>query len=175
MEFEEKHSIIGYEYKTVIVSKVIEAVYVDSLPHFGWIFEGHQTSMKSSDIVELRFKRDRKIRNKAELTRLQRQFDASVNEIISLEKAKKTKASIVALVLGLLGTVCIALATFSYLGGHLILMILFAIPGFLGWIFPYFSYQKIYEQKSKSCIPLIELKYDEIYEICEKANRLLGV
>ena len=54
-----------------------------------------------------------------------------------------------------------------------ILCILLAIPGVLGWIFPYFLYKKIVGKQTKKVTPLIEAKYDEIYEICEKGNKLI--
>lgn len=49
----------------------------------------------------------------------------------------------------------------------------FAIPGFLGWILPYFLYKKIVRNQTEKLTPMIEAKYDEIYEICEKGNKLL--
>ena len=54
------------------------------------------------------------------------------------------------------------------------LCILLAIPGFLGWIFPYFVYRKVVRKETEKINPLIEKKYDEIYEICEKGNKLLN-
>ena len=44
--------------------------------------------------MTLRLKRDRKIVNKTELTRLQRNFEACVREIQSLENSKTSKATI---------------------------------------------------------------------------------
>lgn len=55
---------------------------------------------------------------------------------------------------------------------HYILCILLAVPGFLGWIVPYFLYKKIAEKQTQKITPLIEAKYDEIYEICEKGHKL---
>ncbi|MEG0368303.1 MAG: hypothetical protein RR585_15770 [Coprobacillus sp.] len=169
-----ENQFIGYEYKDIIVEKSLEAIFIDSFTYFGWQLETSRPSLSTHQSVELKFKRDRKIRNKAELTRLQRQFEAFVHEISLLETSKKTKAMIVAFTLGICGTVLIAASTFSYLGGLYLAMILFAAPGFIGWILPYFCYMKIYEKKVKEINPLIEKKYDEIYDICEKANQLLG-
>ena len=55
----------------------------------------------------------------------------------------------------------------------ILLCIIFAIPGFLGWILPYFLYKKIVRNQTEKLTPMIEAKYDEIYEICEKGNKLL--
>lgn len=58
---------------------------------------------------------------------------------------------------------------------HVALCILFAIAGFIGWILPYFVYRRVVRKKTKKVTPLIEEKFDEIYEICEKGNRLSGI
>ena len=165
---------IGYEYRDVTVNRSLEAMYIDGYENFGWKHESTTATQIGLGAVSMKFKRDRKIRNKAELTRLQRQFDACVSEITSMEKSKAASASIVAYTVGLLGTAFLAGATFSYLGGLIILCIVLAIPGFVGWILPYFLYNSTYAKKAAKVTPLIESKYDEIYEICERANSLLG-
>lgn len=58
---------------------------------------------------------------------------------------------------------------------HIVLSIVLAVPGFSGWILPYFVYRRIQEKETKKITPLIEAKYDEIYEICEKGNKLSAV
>lgn len=54
-----------------------------------------------------------------------------------------------------------------------ILCILLAVPGFLGWIFPYFLYKRTAGKQAEKLTPLVEAKYDEIYEICKKGSKLL--
>lgn len=122
-----------------------------------------------------RMKRNRKLVNKMELTRLQRNFEACVHEIEELEKSKTSVAAMYALTVGILGTAFMAGSTFAVTAQppHIILCIVLAIPGFLGWIFPYFLYKKIIRKRTEKITPLIEEKYDEIYEICEKGNKLL--
>lgn len=169
-------SFIGYEYHSVTVPHDMEAVYTDGYANFGWTQEGSETHMAphGSGSIDLKFKRDRKIRNKAELTRLQRQFEEFVGEIIALESAKTTAAAIAAYTIGVIGTAFMAGSVFAYIGGPLMLSIILAIPGFLGWITPYFSYCKIKKDKTARLSPIISQKYDEIYSTCEKANSLLG-
>ena len=165
---------IGYEYRDITVSHEMEPVYVDGYQNFGWTLESISTPQVGIHQITLKFKRDRKIRNKAELTRLQRQFDACASEIIGMEKSKTASASIAAYSVGLIGTAFLAGATFAYLGQLIFLCIILAIPGFVGWILPYFLYNSAYAKKSAKVTPLIDNKYDEIYEVCEKANGLLG-
>lgn len=166
------NSYIGYEYKEIAVSRDMESLYADSYENFGWKLESSTPTLGINN-VSMKFKRDRKILNKAELTRLQRQFDSCVREITDMEKSKAASASIVAYTVGLVGTAFMAGATFSYLGGFIVWCIVLAIPAFIGWILPYFLYNSTYAKKAAKVAPLIEEKYDEIYEVCEKANHLL--
>ena len=69
----------------------------------------------------MKFKRDRKVRNKAELTRLQRQFDSCVSEIESLERSKYLRASVFAYIIGVVGTAFMAGSVFAYLADMLVL------------------------------------------------------
>lgn len=167
-------SFIGYEYKDVTVKGDMASVYTDGYTNFGWTLEGAAHPIQKIGYVTLKLKRDRKIRNKAELTRLQRQFDACMNEIISLENSKVIAAATAAYVIGVIGTAFMAGSVFAYLAGMLPLMVILAIPGFVGWIIPYFCYVRISRKKADKVTPLIDGKYDEIYEVCEKASNLLS-
>ena len=166
---------VGYEYQEVAVKNGMTSVYADGYENFGWKLENSDMALGKPDSVVMRCKRDRKIRNKPELTRLQRQFDAIVSEIVSLESSKRLKASVAAYVVGIIGTAFMAGSTFAVTAQqpHILLCAILAVPGFIGWILPYFLYKRMAEAKAEEISPLIEEKYDEIYEICEKGNRLL--
>ncbi len=173
-EKKEKNNFIGFEYKDVTAVHGMEALWSDSMESFGWVLEGSAASLTPNfNTVNLKFKRDRKIRNKAELTRLQRQFEAAVKEIEKLENSKALEASAAAYGIGVIGTAFMAGSVFSYLGGFIPLCIILAIPGFLGWILPYFLYNKLKSKKTASITPLIDNQYEVIYETCEKASGLL--
>lgn len=81
-----------------------------------------------------------------------------------------------AFALAIIGTAFIAGSTFAVMAQppRILLCVLLAIPGFIGWIVPYFLYKKVVRRRTERLTPLIEKKYDEIYEICEKGNKLLG-
>ncbi len=174
---------VGYEYKEVIADKSRVSLLVDGYENFGWEVDGNisefyeecKNPQKQNKVI-LRLKRNRKIINKMELTRLQRNFESCVREIEMLEKSKTSSATMYALILGILGTAFIAGSTFAVTAQppHIILCILLAIPGFLGWILPYFVYRRVLGKQTEKVTPLIEDKYDEIYEICKKGNRLLS-
>lgn len=169
-----ENKFIGFEYKDVTVNQKMESVYADGYQNFGWTLEGITPSVKGVYKEIMKLKRDRKIINKAELTRLQRQFEACVAEIEALERAKVTAASAAAYIIGVIGTAFMAGAVFAQNAGMIPLTIILAIPGFIGWIIPYFCYSNIRSKKTAMLMPQIENKYDEIYEVCEKANSLLN-
>jgi hypothetical protein len=165
---------IGYEYKNVFVWFNMESLYKDNYPCFGWILEKESVSLPGSPFVEMRFKRNRKIRNRMELTRLQNQFDFIVKKIVKLERGRTSIATALSLTIALIGTAFIALSVFAYLDNVVRLCVLFAIPGFVGWVIPYSCYKKIYRKNLEQIKPLIEKNYDDIYKVCEKAHFLLG-
>ena len=180
-EGRQQSNFIGYEYKEVLTDASRFSLLVDGYENFGWEADenlsenGKDRNPVSQQRKVLRLKRNRKIVNKMELTRLERNFEACVNEIDKLEKEKTSIAAVYALVLGIIGTAFMAGSTFAVTAQppNYILCIILAVPGFLGWIFPYFLYKKIVGKQTERVVPLIEEKYDEIYEICEKGNKLL--
>lgn len=170
----QKNDFTGFEYRDITVKKAFQSVYADSFGSFGWIEEGVSEAIGKIDSIVMKFKRDRKIRNKAELTRLQRQFETCVAEIVSLERSKTTKAAAIAYVVGVIGTACMVGSVFAVTGGNIPLCVVFAIPGFIGWIIPYWIFKSVSGKKREEVNPLIDRKYDELYDICEKANALLN-
>lgn len=171
---------VGYEYKEIMTEDSMVSLLLDGYENFGWELNdslpenGMRGKAGGASKTVIRLKRDRKIVNKAELTRLQRNFEACVTQIQALEKRKTSVATVYALVLAIVGTAFMAGATFAVTAQppHIVLCIILAIPGFLGWILPYFLYRKIQGKETEKVMPLIEAKYDEIYELCEKGNKL---
>jgi len=175
MSENKKNSFVAYEHKEIAVKRELEAIYTDGYPSFGWMPDGRGASTNGLTSVNLKFKRDRKITNREELTKFQREFENCVKEIERMENTKVIVPSIVAYVIGIIGTVCMAGATFAYLAGMITLCIVLSIPGFIGWIIPYFCYLRIKRSKTEQITPLIDQKYDTIYEVCEKATGLLHI
>lgn len=166
---------IGYEYKEVAVDGSQASQYLDGYLNFGWIPDENQ-QIKENGKAVLRLKRDRKILNKTELTRLQRHFEDCMKQIDVLERSKTSKASMLALSVGVLGTAFIAGATFAVVHEPPIvwLCILLAIPGFIGWITPYFIFSAVLKKRMEIVASLVEDKYEEIDSICERGSHLLG-
>jgi len=170
-----ENSFIGYEYKEITVEREMESVVADGYQNFGWIPEQAYAPVMGLTGSTMKFKRDRKIRNKMELTRLQRQFDACVNEIVGMERSKAASASVTSFTVGIIGTAFMAGSVFAIVATPPLvpLGIVLAIPAFIGWALPYFLYKMAYAKKAAKVTPLLDSKYDEIYAICERANGLL--
>ncbi|MGN0552312.1 MAG: hypothetical protein ACI4I1_02940 [Oscillospiraceae bacterium] len=171
-----ENSFVGYEYRDVTVKRNMASVIVDGYENFGWEVDSTGETIDNLTTIDkmvIKFKRDRKIRNKAELTRLQRNFDACISDIDSLEKSKFVKPSVVAYLVGIIGTAFMAGSVFCVIASKIIPCIILAVPAFIGWVLPYFLYKSILKKKTEEVTPLIDEKYDEIYTVCEKANALL--
>ena len=170
-----KKEFTGYEYKEVTVNEEQVSFFLDCYEHFGWIPDENVPVRNIGKQCTVKLKRDRKIINKMELTRLQRHFEACAGELTSLEKSRTTAALIWALAIGIIGTAFMAGSVFAVTAEPpaIVLCIILAVPGFLGWLLPYFVYRRLVASRSKKVDPFIEEKYDEIYEICKKGHSLL--
>lgn len=175
MEQKKETPFIGYEYKEITVPSGQVSMYMDCYETFGWEIDENIAATNGYHLTTIRMKRDRKIMNKMELTRLQRHFEACTREIDVLERAKTSAATVWALVIGVIGTAFMAGSVFAVTHNPplILLCIVLAVPAFLGWIAPYFVYRCVVEKQTKKLQPMIEAKLDEIYEVCEKGHSLL--
>lgn len=186
-----------YEYKEIVTEGSKASFLLDGYESFGWEIDerlaGYRSAQNMSvgaavsnhipqanhlpnqDKITISLRRNRKIINKVELTRLERHFESCVREIDGLEKSKTSLAKIYALITGIVGTAFMAGSVFAITASTplVILCIILAIPAFIGWILPYFIYRRTVMKQTNKLTPLIENKYDEIAQIMEKGHKLL--
>ena len=167
------NNFVAYEYKTIVANRKLASVYADCYPRFGWQLEDN-TFSNHSNRVSLTFKRNRQLKNKPEINKMQRQFEDGIQSITYLEETKNSKAGIVAITIGLIGTAFLAGATFSFLAGLIVACIVLAVPGFIGWGMSYAVYKKMSRARASEIVTQIDQEYDSIYAACEKANALLA-
>ena len=165
---------ILYEHKTITIKRELAQIYLENYKNFGWETEDTRFSFTDIGDVTIRFKRDRKIPNKVELTRLEKQFDACVQELLKLEKSKTKGPAITALVIGTVGLVLTGGAVFTAVAGKVAAGIALAVPGSALTAASYGVYNKQTKSKTEKVTPQIDQKYDEIYEVCERASELLS-
>lgn len=80
---------IGYEYKAISVPSKDASLFLDCYENFGWIPDENHPTDHSGENTTIHLKRNRKIINKMELTRLQRNFESCNAEIQQMERSKK--------------------------------------------------------------------------------------
>ncbi|MBS4785878.1 MAG: hypothetical protein KH009_07190 [Clostridiales bacterium] len=170
-----QQDFIGYEYKEVTAHRSRIAFYLDSYQSFGWQVDQNLPQQQTGQRITITLKRNRHIINKAELTRLQRNFEACVRDIGALEHSKGSGASVLALAVGLAGTAFMACSVFAVTAAppHIPACIAFAVPAFAGWIAAPLLYRWRLHQKERQVAPLIEEKYEEIYHLCERGHQLI--
>ena len=170
-----KKDYVGFDYKQVIAESQKIGFMIDCYENFGWSLDECTSDIKDNGKSVLNMKRDRKIINKVELTRLQKHFEDCTTQIDRLESQKTQTATMVALAVGIIGTAFMAGSVFavSHEPPIIWLCVLLAIPAFAGWIMPNFLFNNIKATKTKQIQPLIEEIKEEIYQICEKGHGLL--
>ena len=170
-----RNPYVGYEYKEITAPNDKVSVLLDGYESFGWQVDENLPTAPGAYMTTLHLKRDRKILNKMELTRLQRHYEACLSEIEALERSKTSGAMAASLSVGIIGTAFMAGSVFAvtHQPPMVVLCIVLAIPAFAGWIAALPLYRRVFAQKCAKVRPLIEKKYDEIDEICEKGHSLL--
>lgn len=165
----------SFDYFKVSVEDDLCSQYMDGYASFGWKPDENLPNEKSGGKVTLHFKRSRSILNKTELTRLQRHYEACMQEIAALEASKGSVPTIVSLSCGLLGCAFMAGSVFAVTAATPViwLTVLLGIPGFVLWGAAYFGYRWAKRRRTEKVAPLIEAKYDEACAVCEKAQQLL--
>ena len=167
-------SAVGYEYKSITVPREMESLYTDSFSNFGWEFTGTEPAVQGEIAIVLKFKRDRCLKNRMELNRLEKQFESALHEIQKLERKKHASVMGPALGLGIVGTAFLVGAILSFIAGSTLLGFILLIPSIAGWTLGYFSNIRLQTKKSAQVAPQIDKRYDEIYATCEKAHNLLA-
>ena len=164
----------GFDYLKVTVERDLLSQYIDGYEKFGWSMDENMSTEKKRDKATLYMKRSRYIINKVELTRLQQHYEACMEEVSKLEASQNSVPATASLICGLLGCGFVTGSVFAVTAAPPViwLTVLLAIPGCVLWAASYFCYKPIKRRRIQKVMPLIEAKYDEAYEVCEKASRL---
>lgn len=185
MKSTDTKDFIAYEYLSLFVESDKEPLYIDCYENFGWTLIRNASLVDKEDYyinslndkrkLNIKFKRDRKIKNKNELLRLQRKMESTIKEIERLEHYPDYIGMIYSIMVGLVGTVFMALSVFSLTATtpHYLGCILFGLMGCIGFFLPYFLYKKIKENKEQENLPLIEEQYNLLYDFCCQAKKLI--
>lgn len=191
MKNTETKDFVAYEYLTIQVPNEKEALYIDCYENFGWqltkstsyngLIDREDYYINHSNVevnrkIQLKFKRDRKIPNKAKVVSLQKRCENGLKELSRLEKEPAHKASIYAVIIALIGTILLAISVFLITATDPI-NLLGMIPGMFGlgiWFVTYPIYKKVKLKQEEINISFIEEKYSIIYDACEQAQKSLN-
>lgn len=188
MKNTETKEFIAYEYFSTNVESDKEALYIDCYENFGWTLINNISNNGLVDnedyyinnyyinkLINLKFKRDRKIPNKAKIINYQKTCENSLKELSRLEKEPNKKGSIYAVINAIAGTIFITISVFSITATtpHIILGTITGIIGLIIWFLSYPIYKRIKINLEKTNTSLIEEEYNKIYNSCEQARKLL--
>lgn len=190
MKNSETRDFVAYEYISINVTSSKEALYTDCYENFGWRLTSNGSSglvdkedyyinnsnINGNKLVNLKFKRDRKIPNKAKIVTLQNKCENGLKELNRLEKEPNSKGSMYAVINSVIGTIFLAISVFSITATHPIywLGVITGIVGLICWFLSYPIYKKIKVKQEAINTSLIEEQYTMIYDSCEQAQKLLN-
>ena len=173
----ENKDFVTYEYMSKLAKTNEQAQVCDIYEAFGWEVTSVQNNVGGTAIIS--FRRDRKIKHKAELSKLERQANETYEEIQKLEKSKTTSANVFAFSFGT--------AAALVFGGGMSLCLLKTsdVPSLVGGIVlgivgavlcgvNYLAYKSIARKKTKQALPLIDEKQEKLANLLEKGNDLLS-
>lgn len=202
---ERKPGLTTYTYKEITVPKSMEGIWKDGLENFGWELTRNEPAIdkavwdpirlmiaplaifpkshfskwvrdtESETNVVLSFRRDRNIVEKDALNRTESQFEGYAKEITRLERSKTRKPTVVASILGGIGTVFMAASVFSFLLNAIALFVVMGVLGLAGWILPAVIYRSMRASQVRRVEPMIEDKYNTLYDVCREGHTLLQV
>lgn len=174
-----REDCIAYEYKSININKDLEPMYTDCYKNFGWIICNNEkrdyyiNNNYDSNIVELKFKRNRNISNRTELNKLQRICEDAFITIDKLEKMPNQFATMYSLIVGFIALIFIAISVLTIIKNIWFLAILCGLIGFVICAFPYSIYKNTLESKEKENKIKIDEQQDIIYNAYEEAKKIV--
>ena len=155
----QEKDFISYEYKTKVIKTQEQTRAMDMYEAFGWEITDVSTSLDGRTTLSL--KRDRKLKHRQELNRLERQAEDTFNMIGKLNRSKTLGAGIFAYTFGIIaalvlgGGMCLTMLTENsapaLVGG-----IILGIAGIALCAVNYPIYKKIAEKKTAQILPVID-------------------
>ena len=195
-------NFLAYEYKNVTVKRNSAGMYIDCMESFGWKLvenDGYDAgtlltnlhpvnlgrnlasaaqsfgeTADPSETMTLKFKRDRRIENKQQLEKLEREYEDALSAIQKAERKKAAQKMGISLGTGIIGTLFIGLAVYNFVFANIVSGVLFAAVGAIGWAIGFFSNIKIGKKKSTQAAPYVDEQLNIVYNACEKAHALLA-
>lgn len=173
----EQSDSTDYEYMKRTVSEKELALVQTGYECFGWQPDAQfAVPQKNADYITVYLKRDKKLLNRTELTRLQHNFEACLEEIGVLQSSVTHMARGISVIVGVVG---LALSVGAILAASVSpplfgLSIVLGAFGIAGLVSPIFFYRKVLRHRKQTAAPLIEEKKKEMNTVMERGRALLS-
>ena len=164
----------SFEYASTAVDNELVQVAVDSYESLGYEFTGRRTSA-AGKIATLSFRRNRKVRGKAQLAKIQRSMDDTIASIERMEEEKSRKAVSQALAIGIVSALVLGLGMCCTMvwDGLMALGIVIGLLGIAGCVVGFLRYRTVLDRETARLAPNIEKAYDSLATLCEEAQAAL--
>ena len=192
---------VAYEYKNITVKRESASMYEDCMSNFGWelmdeSFSGFVSgesisnqiagaassfasavsipaqAVSNIEIVQ-KYRRDREIKKNHEIALLEKECEQALAAIGGITKKDQAWTMGTSLGIGILGTVFLGLAVYNFVFSHLVLGILFALVGIVGWAIGFFANIKGGKSRAAASDSKVQDQIDIAYGACERAHALL--
>lgn len=164
----------SYEYARTTVGSDLATVACDCYESLGFELTGSKES-PASGTTALAFRRSRKVRGKAQLSKLQRAMDDLLKSIASMEAEKTRKARTQAIALGTVSALVLGVGMCcTMVWTHLMAIgIVVGLLGIGGCLLAFLNYRKTVASETARITPRIESAYDQLATACEEAQAVL--
>jgi len=138
-----REDTVTYEYLSLNIKNNLEPMYTDFYANLGWIpidtgkRDYYINADPKKNLVNIKFKRNRRIQNKEELNKLQKQMEEIFEHIEKIEKIPINKGTFLSILLGLVGVGFMALALWASIRENMLIIptVIFSILTILCWSF----------------------------------------
>lgn len=164
----------SYEYARTTVSNDLVTVTCDCYENLGWELTGSKMS-SAGGTTALSFRRSRKIKNKAQLVKIQRTMDDLIDSIAGLEGEKTRKATMRAVSLGIVAALVLGVGMCCTMVWSLMALgIIVGVVGIVGCVAAWPLYRSTVASETARVTPRIEAAYDSLATACEEAQTVLA-
>lgn len=166
---------VSYEYVRTTVARDLAQVATDCYENLGFELTGTRSEATKA-AATLSFRRSRKIKNKAQLVKLQRTMDDLIAGIASMESEKTRKGSMQAMSMGVASALVLGVGMCCTMvwTGLMVPGIVIGLAGIAGCIGAFFLYRRTCAKEAARINPRIEAAYDSLATACEEAQSVLG-
>lgn len=164
----------SFEYARTTVASDLVTVACDCYENLGWELTGSKATTAGGSTV-LSFRRSRKVKNKAQLVKIQRTMDDLIDTIAGLEGEKTRRARMRALTVGIVAALVLGVGMcLTMVWDAMVPGIVVGVLGIAGCVGAWLLYRSTVERETARVTPRIEAAYDSLATACEEAQTVLS-